>query len=123
MAGATIALVTDSFLPWYVVRWSSARFGGAQVTEHVSTASAWAASTGWSAGIVLVLIAATLAALHDLNLAAMFCDTIGPARGRIVAAGPQLSVLAPTLLAEVYGVDVDVTLQDGRPVTTYRRPS
>jgi hypothetical protein len=58
MTGASGALVIDSFLPWYVVRWSSTRFGGGQVTQHESTASAWAASTGWSAGIVLALIAA-----------------------------------------------------------------
>ena len=58
MAVAAIALVVDSFLPWYVVRWSSMRYGTGQVTGHTSTASAWAASTGWSAGIVLALAAA-----------------------------------------------------------------
>lgn len=59
MAVAAVALVVDSFLPWYVVRWSSTRYGTGQVTEHASTATAWAASTGWSGGILLALGAAT----------------------------------------------------------------
>jgi hypothetical protein len=58
MALAAVALVVDSLLPWYVARWSSMRYGSGQMTEHANTASAWAASTGWSAGIALALAAA-----------------------------------------------------------------
>jgi iron complex transport system ATP-binding protein len=44
-------------------------------------------------------------ALHDLNLAAHYCDVILVLnRGRSVCAGPPAEVLTPELLAEVYGV-------------------
>ncbi|MEU8241059.1 hypothetical protein AB0C07_22675 [Actinoplanes missouriensis] len=58
MACAAVTLVLLSFAPWWVVRWTSMRYGSGQVTEHVTTASAWTASTGWSVGIVLGVIAA-----------------------------------------------------------------
>ncbi|QVQ52688.1 ABC transporter ATP-binding protein [Spiractinospora alimapuensis] len=51
-----------------------------------------------------------LAALHDLNLAAAFCDHLVVLHeGRVVAAGTPEEVLTPALLAEVYGVEADVT--------------
>ncbi|MEW2383825.1 ABC transporter ATP-binding protein [Micromonospora sp. NPDC047707] len=68
----------------------------------------------------------TLAALHDLNLAAMFCDTVVVlAAGRVVAAGPPAEVLTPHLLADVYGVHADVAPHPttGRPVITYHPPA
>lgn len=44
-------------------------------------------------------------ALHDLNLAAHYCDVIHVLdRGRSVCAGPPAEVLTPELLAQVYGV-------------------
>ncbi|OSZ62281.1 ABC transporter ATP-binding protein [Streptomyces pharetrae CZA14] len=46
-----------------------------------------------------------LAALHDLNLAAAYCDVLYVvAAGRVVASGPPHDVLRPGLLAEVFGV-------------------
>ena len=51
-----------------------------------------------------------LAALHDLNLAAMYCDTLYVlASGRIVASGPPAAVLTADLLAEVYRVKAEVS--------------
>jgi iron complex transport system ATP-binding protein len=48
-------------------------------------------------------------ALHDLNLAAAFCDRICVMRaGRVVADGPPARVLTPALLTEVYQVSADV---------------
>jgi iron complex transport system ATP-binding protein len=48
---------------------------------------------------------ATLAALHDLNLAASYCDRLYVlADGAVVAAGPPERVLTPGLLAEVFRV-------------------
>jgi iron complex transport system ATP-binding protein len=49
-------------------------------------------------------------ALHDLNLAAAFCDRIRILHGgRPVVVGPPAQVLTAELLAEVYRVDAEVT--------------
>lgn len=49
----------------------------------------------------------TLAALHDLNLAAQYCDRIFVVdRGQIVASGAPSDVLLPDLLRDVFGVGV-----------------
>ncbi|MCE7079891.1 ABC transporter ATP-binding protein [Streptomyces sp. ST2-7A] len=48
-------------------------------------------------------------ALHDLNLAAAFCDRICVLHaGRAVAEGPPARVLTPEMLAGVYGVEAEV---------------
>ncbi|MFF3839092.1 ABC transporter ATP-binding protein [Streptomyces sp. NPDC001930] len=57
-------------------------------------------------------------ALHDLNLAAMYCDHVVVLRaGRVVAGGPVEEVLTEQLVADVYGVRASVTRPgpDGRP--------
>ncbi|WP_405945240.1 ABC transporter ATP-binding protein [Streptomyces sp. NBC_00932] len=47
----------------------------------------------------------TLAVLHDLDLAARFCDHLAVLdQGTVRAAGPVLDVLTPTVLAKVFGV-------------------
>ncbi|TFD32008.1 ABC transporter ATP-binding protein [Cryobacterium cryoconiti] len=61
-------------------------------------------------------------ALHDLNLAAAFCDQILLLhRGRLVAAGTPEEVLRPATIAEVYGVDCDVIPhpRGGHPVIVF----
>jgi iron complex transport system ATP-binding protein len=46
-----------------------------------------------------------VAALHDLNLAAAYCDEIVVlAAGRVVAAGTPVQVITEELVADVYGV-------------------
>lgn len=48
-------------------------------------------------------------ALHDLNLAAMFCDRLVLlSQGRVAAAGPPEAVLTPALIRRVYGVEAVV---------------
>ncbi|MBG0852509.1 ABC transporter ATP-binding protein [Streptomyces spinoverrucosus] len=71
---------------------------------------------------VLDLLAAlpvtSVVALHDLNLAAMYCDRLVVlTRGRVVAAGTPAEVLTADLIAEVYGVRVTITApgDEGRP--------
>lgn len=67
----------------------------------------------------------TVAALHDLNLAAAFCDHVLVLdEGRLVAAGAPADVLTPELVAAVYGVDCDVLThpRTGRPVIAFAEP-
>ncbi|WP_370943822.1 ABC transporter ATP-binding protein [Amycolatopsis sp. cg5] len=46
-----------------------------------------------------------LTALHDLNLAAAYCDEVYILEaGRVVAGGPPAAVLTPSLVASVFGV-------------------
>ncbi len=62
-------------------------------------------------------------ALHDLNLAAAFCDRICVLNGgRLVAEGTLAEVLTADLLAEVYRVKVEVTAhaRTGIPQVTIR---
>ncbi len=54
--------------------------------------------------------------LHDLSLAARFCDRLVLiAHGGIVAEGPPTDVLRPAHLAEAYGVDVVCGVSEGLP--------
>ncbi len=63
-----------------------------------------------------------LAALHDLNLAAAYCDRVLVLRaGRVEADGPTDEVLTPELIGSVYGVAVHrgVNPLTGRPALSY----
>jgi iron complex transport system ATP-binding protein len=62
---------------------------------------------------------AVLAVVHDLTLAARYCDRLVMLRGgAVVASGAPADVLTPELLRQVYGVAVDVFPHPvtGRPV-------
>ncbi|MEU5716326.1 ABC transporter ATP-binding protein [Streptomyces sp. NPDC020403] len=68
--------------------------------------------------LVAALPVTAVIALHDLNLAAMFCDRVTVlAGGRVVAAGTPSEVITEELIREVYGVRAVVTPDgaDGRP--------
>ncbi len=57
--------------------------------------------------------------MHDLNLAAMYCDHLVVLdRGRVVTEGTPESVLTEQLLADVYGIDAIVQPhpRTGRPM-------
>src|SRR4051812_7293022 len=61
--------------------------------------------------LVKCLKVTTLAALHDLNLAAAFCDRIFLLQdGRVVASGAPEQVLQPQTIRAVYHVDACVDL-------------
>lgn len=50
-----------------------------------------------------------LAALHDLNLAAQFCDELVlVAEGRIVCSGPPVHVLTPELVERWFGINCHI---------------
>jgi len=51
----------------------------------------------------------TIAALHDLTLAALYCDCVYVLlEGRVIASGVPAEVLTPDLIYEVYGVHSEV---------------
>ena len=67
-----------------------------------------------------------LAALHDLTLAAAWCDSVIVLHeGRVVAAGPTDATLTPALIREVYGVDAAVLTHpvSGKPVIALGLPA
>ena len=69
--------------------------------------------------------AAVLLALHDLNLAASFCDSLIVLQsGQVAAAGAPGEVLTPALLRQVYGVEATILRHpgDGRPLIAYDLP-
>jgi iron complex transport system ATP-binding protein len=65
-----------------------------------------------------------LAVVHDLTLAAAYCDRLVVLRagGTVAAEGLPGDILRPELLAEVYGAGVDVFPHPvtGRPVVAPR---
>jgi iron complex transport system ATP-binding protein len=61
-------------------------------------------------------------AIHDLNLAALFCDTLVVLKqGRVVACGTPAEVITAALMLEVYGVraQVQTSAHSGRPHVQY----
>ncbi|HEY0186742.1 MAG TPA: putative F420-0 ABC transporter ATP-binding protein [Cellulomonas sp.] len=73
-------------------------------------------------GFVRGLGTTTVAALHDLNLAAAYCaHVLVLSAGRLVAAGDPREVLTARLVREVYGVDCEVLVhpRTGRPVIAF----
>lgn len=62
----------------------------------------------------------TLVVLHDLNLAARYCDELVLlANGRKVAAGSPDEILQPELIADTYGIGARRTDTDGVPQLTF----
>ncbi|MFI2235588.1 ABC transporter ATP-binding protein [Streptomyces chrestomyceticus] len=75
--------------------------------------------------LVTSLGTSTLLALHDLNLAAYYCDRLYVLReGRVVAHGTPHEILTPGLLADVYGVAAEVSTHPvtGAPTVVYLPP-
>jgi len=57
-----------------------------------------------SKGLSVVIV------LHDINMAARFCDHIHALKaGRLIAAGDPQSLLNADTLKDIYGIDMDVT--------------
>lgn len=69
--------------------------------------------------------ATVVLALHDLNLAAAFCDSLVVLHdGQTVASGPPKQVLTPALLRSVYNVQATLLTHPGtgRPLIAYDLP-
>jgi iron complex transport system ATP-binding protein len=57
-----------------------------------------------------------IAAVHDVALAARYCDALAVlAGGRIVATGLPADILRPSLLAEVFAVDAEIEPESRMP--------
>lgn len=70
--------------------------------------------------LVRTLDITAVVALHDLNLAAMFCDQVVMlSAGRVVAAGSPVDVLTEELVADVYGVQCRITVDDAGPYVRF----
>ncbi len=66
-----------------------------------------------------------VAALHDLNLAAAYCDHVVLLdAGRLVASGSPSEVLTAETITAVYGVEVDIVPhpRGGHPVIVFSEP-
>lgn len=64
----------------------------------------------------------TIAALHDLNLAAYYCDRLYVLKqGQVVESGTPEQVLRPDLIRKVYGVGAEIRIHPltGKPVITF----
>jgi iron complex transport system ATP-binding protein len=67
----------------------------------------------------------SIVTLHDVNLAAMFCDDIVVLRnGKVAAAGKPIEVLTESLIADVFeiGAEVHVAPETGRPHIRFAHP-
>ena len=63
--------------------------------------------------------AMTIAVLHDLTMAARYCDRLLLLDGgAVVAEGPPAGVLTPDLLRQVYGIDARVETGGNWPTVT-----
>lgn len=72
--------------------------------------------------LIQTLHLTVVAALHDLNIAAMYCDQIYVLqKGQIVCSGTPEEVLTPALLQDVFGVYADIQIHPltGKPYLTY----
>ena len=70
--------------------------------------------------IVKSLNIEVIAAIHDLNIAAMYCDKIYVLKdGRIVKCGKTNEVLTKKLIKDVYEVDADVIVNQGMVHISY----
>lgn len=68
--------------------------------------------------LVTQLPLTSIIAIHDLNLAAMFCDELAVLKeGRVVAAGSPRAVLTAPLIRDVFGVRAEIGISPfhGRP--------
>ncbi|MFI2211097.1 ABC transporter ATP-binding protein [Streptomyces sp. NPDC020141] len=77
-------------------------------------------------GLIRTLGTTSVLALHDLNLAAYYCDRIHVLKaGRVVASGTPHEVLTSELLAEVYEVAAEIAVHPvtGAPAITYLPPA
>lgn len=65
---------------------------------------------------------AAVVAIHDLNLAARYCDRLAMLHDDRIAAVGGPEILTPETIREVYDVEATVTVRDGRRIVIPERP-
>ena len=73
--------------------------------------------------LVRVLGRTVVAAIHDLNLAALYCQRLYVMKaGRVAASGTPEEVLTPELLREIYEVEAEVARDSRRCLRIFFQP-
>lgn len=68
----------------------------------------------WLMDIVKNLDCTVISTVHDLNIAAMYCDRLyAMKQGKVIAQGTPHELLTPDLIRELYEVDAEVSI-DGK---------
>lgn len=68
----------------------------------------------WLMDIVRNLDCTVISAVHDLNIAAMYCDRLyAMKQGKVIAQGTPHELLTPDLIRELYEVDAEISI-DGK---------
>lgn len=64
-----------------------------------------------------------ITAVHDLNIAALYCDTLVALKeGRVVGSGPPQQLLTPTFIREVYEVEAQVSRDSAGLLRIFYQP-
>ena len=74
--------------------------------------------------MVIPIVMASLVVMHDLNLAAQYCDRLYVMKkGQIFASGSPKDVLTQEVIRDVYNVESNVSIQPetGRPQVLFSR--
>ena len=74
--------------------------------------------------IVKGLNRTVISAIHDLNIAAMYCDRLYVMKdGRVAAEGTPEEVLTSKMIKDVYEVDADVFTDSGGNIRILYNPA
>lgn len=78
----------------------------------------------WLMDIVKELSCTVVSAVHDLNIAAMYCDYLYAMKdGRVVAQGTPKELLTPKLIRTLYDVDSKISIDEDGVMHIFYYPS
>ena len=78
----------------------------------------------WLMDIVKELSCTVVSAVHDLNIAAMYCDYLYAMKdGRVVAQGTPKELLTPKLIRTLYDVDSKISIDEDGMMHIFYYPS
>jgi iron complex transport system ATP-binding protein len=78
----------------------------------------------WLMDLVKALSCTVVSAVHDLNIAAMYCDYLYAMKdGRVVARGTPQELLTPELIRTLYDVDANISADEDGILHIFYYPS